>query len=292
MTILVTGSTGTIGSEVIRHLHARRADVRALVRDPGKAKLPDGVVPVVGDMTDVDAMRQALSGVDTLFLLNAVVPDELTQALITMDLAREAGIQRIVYFSVLMGDRFTDVPHFSGKYTVERMIAEEQLPASILRPAYFMQNDLSLKEALSDHAVYPMPVGGRGVAMVDARDVGEVVALELIRREQATEPFPAETIEVCGPEALTGHDLAAIWSEALGRQVNYGGDDLAAFEQMLRRFAPGWMAHDMRMMVRGFQKHGMTAQSGAVTQLETMLGRPLRHYRDFARETVEVWQRG
>ena len=126
----------------------------------------------------------------------------------------------------------------------------------------------------------------------DARDVGEVAALELIRREQATEPFPAETIEVCGPEALTGADLAAIWSEALGRQVNYGGDDLAAFEQMLRRFAPGWMAHDMRMMVRGFQKHGMTAQSGAVTQLETMLGRPLRRYRDFAREAVEAWQHG
>ena len=292
MTILVTGSTGTIGSEVIRQLHARRADVRALVRDPGTAKLPDGVAPVVGDMMDVDAMRQALNGIDTLFLLNAVVPDELTQALITMDLAREAGIQRIVYFSVLMGDRFTDVPHFCGKYTVERMIAEERLPASILRPAYFMQNDLSLQEALSDHAVYPMPVGGRGVAMVDARDVGEVAALELIRRERATEPFPAETIEVCGPEALTGADLAALWSEALGRQVNYGGDDLAAFEQMLRRFAPGWMAHDMRMMVRGFQKHGMTARSGAVTQLETMLGRPLRRYRDFAREAVEAWRRG
>ena len=77
------------------------------------------------------------------------------------------------------------------------------------------------------------PVGGRGVAMVDVRDVGEVAALELIRREQATEPFPAETIEVCGPEALTGHDLAAIWSEALGRQVNYGGDDLAAFDEVI-----------------------------------------------------------
>ena len=292
MTILVVGSTGTVGSEVIRQLHARQADTRALVRDPGKAKLPAGVAPVVGDMMDVDSMRQALDGVDTLFLLNAVVPDELTQALITMDLAREAGIQRIVYFSVLMGDRFTDVPHFCGKYTVERMIAQEGLPVSILRPAYFMQNDLSLKAALSDHALYPMPVGSRGVEMVDARDVGEVAAIELIRREQAAEPFPAETIEVCGPEALTGHDLAAIWSEALGRQVSYGGDDLAAFEQMLRRSAPGWMAHDMRMMVRGFQQHGMIAQPGAATRLEAMLGRPLRRYRDFARGTVEAWRRG
>ena len=81
MTILVTGATGTVGTHVVAQLAKRDAEVRALVRDPAKAKLPKGVVPARGDMLDVDSMRRALDGVTTLFLLTAVVPDEFTQAL-------------------------------------------------------------------------------------------------------------------------------------------------------------------------------------------------------------------
>ena len=101
MTILVTGSTGTIGSQVVQRLAAQNARIRALVRgDTSRAKIPAGVEPFQGDMTDVASMRTALKGIDTLFLLNAVAADEVTQALGTLDLAREAGIGRIVYFSV------------------------------------------------------------------------------------------------------------------------------------------------------------------------------------------------
>ena len=73
MTILVTGATGTVGSQVVDQLVKRGADVRALVRDPSKVKLPAGVSVVQGDMLDVDSLRSAFSGVSTLFLLNAVV---------------------------------------------------------------------------------------------------------------------------------------------------------------------------------------------------------------------------
>ena len=97
MTILVTGATGTIGTQVVAQLRARNVQFRALVRDPGKAKLPTGVDVVRAEFLDVDAMRAALKGVSTVFLLNAVVPDELTQALIALNLAREAGVERIVY---------------------------------------------------------------------------------------------------------------------------------------------------------------------------------------------------
>ena len=73
MTILVTGSTGTIGSQVVQRLAGQSARIRALVRgDASKAKFPAGVEPVEGDMTDITSMRTALKGVDTLFLLNAV----------------------------------------------------------------------------------------------------------------------------------------------------------------------------------------------------------------------------
>jgi uncharacterized protein YbjT (DUF2867 family) len=94
MSILVTGSTGTIGSQVLQRLAGKSAQIRALVRDDASKGKTAGVEPVQGDMTDVASMRAVLKGIDTLFLLNAVAADETTQALATLDLAREAGIQR------------------------------------------------------------------------------------------------------------------------------------------------------------------------------------------------------
>jgi len=289
MTILVTGSTGTIGSNVIEILAAKGADVRALVRNGKKPSFPAGVKTVTGDMTDLNSMRAALQGVTTLFLLNAVVPDELTQALITLDLAADAGIQRIVYFSVFNGALFSDVPHFTAKYNVEKAIEDQGLPATILRPAYFFQNDATLQQAIMNYGSYPMPLGNRGAAMVDARDIAEVAAHELLRREQSPVPLPRCVIDVVGPDQITGPEAASIWSEATGKPVIYAGDDLNNFEGMMLQFAPAVMARDMKMMFRGFQKHGMIPGNSSHDILTGVLGKPLRNYRDFVRETVQSW---
>ena len=286
MTILVTGATGTVGRHVVDQLLQRGADVRALVRDPAKADLPAGVALAQGDLLDVDALRAALSGVSTLFLLNAVVPDEFTQALVALNLAREAGVERLVYLSVIHSDVYVNVPHFAGKFGVERMIERMGFSATILRPAYFMQNDLTIKDAITGHGVYPMPVGAKGLAMVDARDIGEVAAIELLRRDAGERALPLERIDVVGPDTLRGADLAALWSDVLQRPVAYGGDDTAAFEQNLRRFMPAWAAYDMRLMAERFQSDGMVPDAGDVACLSALLGRPLRSYRQFAEEVA------
>ena len=193
---------------------------------------------------------------------------------------------------MIHSDRYTNVPHFAGKYTVERMIEQFDMAATILRPAYFMQNDLALKEAVLGQGVYPMPIGGAGVSMVDARDLGEVAALQLLRRDGAAGPLPREVVDVVGPDTLTGDAVAAIWSEALGRPVGYAGDDLDAFERQSRERGPSWMAHDMRQMFGRIQTDGMRAEPGDVERLQEVLGRTLRSYRDFAAETAKQWRTG
>jgi uncharacterized protein YbjT (DUF2867 family) len=282
MTILVTGATGAVGRQVVEQLVKLGADVRALVRDPAKANFPAGVSVVQGDLLDVAALRAAFSGVSSLFLLNAVVPDEFTQALVALNLAREAGVERIVYLSVIHADRYSNVPHFAGKFGVERMIEQLGLSATILRPAYFIDNDVTIKDVVLGYGVYPMPIGSKGLAMIDVRDIGEIAAIELLRREQASQPLPLERINLVGPDTLTGADVAAIWSEVLGRPVAYGGDDTAAFEQTLRNAMPSWMAFDMRLMSERFLSEGMIPQAGDVERLSALLKRPLRSYRDFA----------
>lgn len=286
MSILVIGATGTIGSLVTAGLIEAGADVHALVRQAGKREFPAGVTEVVADLTDVPSMRAALAPVRTLFLLNAVTPDEVTQALITLNLAREAGIERIVYLSVIHADRFTNVPHFTGKWAVERMIESLDLPATILRPAYFMQNDLMVQQTIENYALYPMPIGSAGVAMIDARDIADVAVAELLRRDQAPAALEGIALELVGPRPLTGESVAQVWSSALGRQITYGGDDVAAFEAQLATYGPAWLAYDMRLMMSGIQAFGMRASEGAEHRLESIIGRPLRTYEDFVCETV------
>lgn len=282
MTILVTGATGNVGRHVVDQLVKRGANVRALVRAPAKADFPAGVDVVQGDLLDVDALRGAFAGVSTLFLLNAVVPDEFTQALVALNVAREAGVDRVVYLSVIHSDLYVNVPHFAGKFGVERMIERMGFSATILRPAYFMDNDVTIKDVVLGYGIYPMPIGARGLAMIAVRDIGEIAAIELIHRHNATRPLPTERINLVGPDTLTGTDVAAIWSDVLHRPIAYGGDDTAAFEQNLRQFMPAWMAYDMRLMSERFLTDGMVPEAGDVARLVALLGRPLRSYRDFA----------
>jgi uncharacterized protein YbjT (DUF2867 family) len=286
MSILVTGATGTIGSLVVQGLASAGPEISAFVRTPGKHRFPTGVKEVVGDFTDVPSLRAALSSVRTLFLLNAVTPDEVTQALIALNLAREVGIERVVYLSVIHADKFTNVPHFTGKHTVERMIESLDIPATILRPAYFMQNERTIQQVIQGHGVYPMPLGSVGVAMIDARDIADIAVAELLRRDRAITPSPRVTLELVGPELLTGESAAKIWSAALGREVTYGGDDVAAFEKRLASFGPSWLAYDMRLMMAGIQKFGMHGADGTADRLQATLGRPLRKYADFVKETI------
>lgn len=282
MTILVIGATGRVGRHVVDQLVARDADVRVLTRDPAKATFPANVAVAAGDLLDIDALRAAFSGTSTLFLLNAVTGDEFTQALITLNIAREAGVDRIVYLSVFDADRAVNVPHFAVKHGAERMLALMGFGATILRPTYFIDNEVMVKDVVLQHGVYPMPIGDKGVAMVDARDIAEVAAIELIRREQAPGNLPLQTINLVGPETLTGESVAKIWSEVLGRPITYGGDDPAGFEQNMASALPRWTAYEMRLMAERYVSDGMLPRDGDRERLTTMLGRPLHGYRETA----------
>ena len=270
-------------------MQGHNVDVRALTRSPEAAQLPSGVTPVRGDLADPDSLRAALKDVSTLFLLAPNVADELTQAMLALTVAREAGVKGIVYLSVFKGEAYADVPHFAGKHTVERMIDALDLPATVLRPAYFIQNDLRQRDLLLNAGAYGVPVGSKGISMVDIRDIGEAAALELIRREQASAPLGCETYTLVGPDSLTGEDISAIWSEALGRVIRYGGDDLVTMEQRMKTMLPAWHALDLRLMFSRYQTDGAVATADDIRRLTGLLGRAPRSYSTFARDAAAQW---
>jgi len=285
--ILVIGGTGKVGSAVVKELRRRDATVRALVRKKDRpASLPEGVEWVEGDLLDPVSVAKALDGVDKLYLLNAVVPDELTQGLIAYDLAKKLNLKHIVYHSVFRVEHFKDVPHFAAKLAIENALREFDLPFTIIRPNYFFQNDETLKDPLTKAGIYPMPLGPLGISAVDVRDIAEAAAISL-----TNEGHLGKVYNLNGPDVLSGPQIASIWSGLLGREVDYAGDDMDSFERQMRQSAPAWSAFDIRMMFQGYLERGFVAGPDDIETLTKLLGHPPRRYEDFARETAEDWQR-
>ena len=284
MKILVTGGTGRVGSEVVKELQKRKADIRLLVRK-NDAPTPTGVETAIGDLLDPVSVKKAMDGVDKLYLLNAVLPDELTQGLIAYDLAKKLKLRHVVYHSVFRVEQFKDVPHFASKLAIESALREFDIPFTIIRPNYFIQNDATLKDALTKTGIYPMPLGQVGISAVDIRDIAEAAAIAL-----TSDGHFGKTYNLNGPEVLSGPKIALIWSELLGKEIRYSGDDMDAFEAQMRKTAPSWSAFDIRMMFEGYLERGFIAEDGDLETLTKLLGHTPRRYEDFARETLSKWQ--
>jgi uncharacterized protein YbjT (DUF2867 family) len=286
MKILVTGGTGKVGSEVIKELSRRGANVCALVRKMGSStQFPEGVEVVVGDLLDPVSVSKALGGVEKLYLLNGVSADELTQGLIAYGLAKKLKLQHVVYHSVFKAEQFKDVPHFASKVVIESALRQFDVPYTIIRPNYFIQNDLTLKDALMGPGIYPMPIGAPGISVVDIRDIAEAAAIAL-----TTDGHLGKSYNLNGPSLLSGAGAASIWGKVLHKEIRYTGEAMDQFEEQMRQKAPSWMAYDFRMMFQGYLERGFAAEKGDAEILTRLLGHSPRSYEAFALETARAWQ--
>lgn len=283
MKILVTGGTGTVGSQVVKELLARKADVRVLTRDASKP-LPTGVTAVQGNLQGVASLRQIFRGIDAVFLLNAVSLTEASEALMAVTAMRQAGVKKVVYMSVHHADKAAWLPHFGSKVGVEEALKVSGIPFTILRPNNFFQNDYWFKDVILQYGVYPQPFGDTGISRVDVRDIAEAAAIAL------TEPgHDGQVYDLAGPEPLTGTGTAQIWSRVLGRPVAYGGNDLDAWEKQSLQYMPDWMVFDVREMFHYFQTEGLKASPEAIARQTRLLGHAPRAFEPFAQETAAAW---
>jgi len=289
MKVLVIGATGKVGNEVVKALLQREAGVRAFTRKQPKPGLfPDAVEVALGDLGDPVSVAEAMKGTDKLFLLigREGVPVELTHAVTAYGLAKKAGLKHVTFVSVYKADQFLEVPHFANKNAVEEAIRAGGMSYTILRPAYFAQNERSFKLDLTGLGVYPIPAGNQGLAVVDLRDLAEAAAISLTE-----EGHNGKTYDLVSSEMLTGPEAAATWSRLLGKQVSYGGHaDFDAFEVELRKKGtPSWLAWDLRVMFQGFVERGFSNTEVQAEQFAALLGHQPRTYSSFAEELAKEW---
>ena len=272
--ILITGARGNIGGELVRLLLARDATVRAGVREPA--------VPgeVLFDFERPATIGPALQGVRSLFLLRPPAIANVERYLFpVVDRAREAGVEHIVFLSLLGAERIPWVPH----RRVERYLEASGLAATFLRPSFFMQNLSTTHRAdIRDRNEVFVPAGHGRTSFVDARDVAaaaEVCLLDPSHRGRA--------YQLTGAEALTYAEVAATLTEVLGRPIHYADASIPAFT--LRMLAQGHPLPFVLVMV-GIYTTARLGLAGAVTDdLGRLLVRPPTPFRRFAEDAATLW---
>lgn len=285
-TVLVTGATGTVGGEVVRALVERRGvTVRALVRDPAKAKLPPGVAAVRGDLRDHRSVLRALEGATSAFYVSPHEDDEEALARGFASACETRGV-RIVFVGVHADGssrvaralkRFAYgrlMPHYRAKFRLSEAVRQSRTNAIVLMPTNFFQNDELAFGPLADGR-YVVPIGTKGVNRIDVRDLGEAAARALVDADLASGAYP-----VVGPVSLTGPACAAVWSRELGRDVAFV-DDFPAFEACAREQLSGRKLVDFvasHRVLRGFALPTDPRDLAATTAL---LGRAPRAYEQY-----------
>ena len=215
--ILVCGATGTIGSRVIERLTRKGLPVRALVtRKPSAPASPD--LPfdyVVADLRRSETLGAALEGAEQVFLLTPNVAEQAQMEANLIEAAHSAGVKHVVKLSVMGADASS--PSYFSRLHGE---SEEQLERSGLawthiRSNMLMQNLRWFREALAQ-GILPMPLGQAVVSHVDALDVAGVISTVITGSEHYGRAYT-----VTGPKALSGQEVAADLSTALGKPIQY-----------------------------------------------------------------------
>ena len=216
--ILVTGATGTVGSQVVRELEERGRPVRAFVRDRarGAERLGDGVELAVGDFADPPSLLRAMDGADAVLLACSNQPRQVEYESAVIDAATAAGVRRLVKLSAVGAEIGSPLAFWDWHGLIEQRLREAPVPSVVLRSSYYMTNLLAAADTVRAEGKLFAPAAGARVAMVDPRDVAAVAAIALVE-----DGHDGQTYVLTGPESLTWAHIASDLSAVTGRPVEF-----------------------------------------------------------------------
>jgi uncharacterized protein YbjT (DUF2867 family) len=273
---LVTGATGNAGGAVVDALRATGAQVRALVREPGRADLPSGVELVQGDLNDARALDAAASGVTGAFLLSGY--EGLDQSLVRM---RRAGVQRVVLLSSSAAPS-GDMDNAVARYHIvsERAVQDSGLAWTFLQPNSFMTNTWQWLPQLRAGNVIRAPFAEVAVATIDPRDLGAVAALAL-----TSDAHEGRTYRLSGPESLRPADRVRTLAQVLDRDLRIEAQsDQDARAEMLEA-----MPREYVDAFFSFFADGALDESQVLPTVEQVTGTPPRTFERWALDNAATF---
>ena len=279
--ILVTGSSGNVGREVVRALRSKNVGVRAADRDPARSRKLFGndVEAVRFDFRDPSTFDVA-RGASALFLLRPPAIADVAKTLIPfVDRARELGVRHIVFLSVAGAEKNRFVPH----HAVEQHLAKMR-GWTILRPGFFAQNfgDAYLRDIVEDGRIY-VPAGRGKVAFVDVRDVAELAATIF----EAPTAHDGRGYTVTGGEAIDFGSAAVSLSTVLGRTIRYEAASILGYLQHLHQRGMPWAQVGVQTILHTGLRFGQAARVDPT--LERLLGRKPGTVREYFEDHRDIW---
>ena len=297
--VLVTGATGRQGGAVLRHLLEQGRPVRALTRRPdspaARALAAVGVEIAVGDMDDRASLERAMGGVHGVYSVqdfwSSGAEREVRQGINVADAVGAAGVAHLVYSSVGGAERNSGIDHWQTKWQIEQHIRALGLPATMLRPAAFMENYYipAVEKALLKGRLVDPIRAGTPYQTIATDDIGKFAALAF---EQPGR-FIGAAVEIAGSE-LTNQAAAEVFSRVLSRRVTFRRLPMPVvrvalgreFYQMFRWFNAGGFQADITALRRDYpqlrlrtledwlREEGWTGRR-AITVMRDKIGRPL-----------------
>ncbi|WP_217549256.1 SDR family oxidoreductase [Streptomyces sp. GbtcB6] len=274
--ILVTGSTGNVGRNIVRELLAAGEQVRALTRNPAGSGLPAEVEVVEGDFTRPETLAAALDGVRRAFLFPLF--GELESFL---GHARRSGLERLVLLSSSAATFAT--PGWIGEAHLrnEAEVSASGIDATFVRPSLFMANDLAWADQISAVGVVRGPYAKARMAPVDERDVAAVAAAAL------TSAGLLGHVSFTGPQALNQVERVRTIAEAHGVTVG--------FEEIPRSEAHAHLAEHMPPPAADFLldqlKEAAEGKGEPVSTAEPVIGRPAHTYASWVQHRIADFRR-
>ncbi|TYB63209.1 NAD(P)H-binding protein [Nonomuraea sp. PA05] len=274
MTYLVTGATGSVGRHVVAHLLDAGHRVRALTRDPARARLPEGAEVVQGDLSRVETLVPALKGVEGVHLIDAADSGytPLQNGAEIVEAVRAAGAGKVTLLSSW------------SPGTLEAAVTGSDLAWTYVQPTEFMANALAWAEPVRTKNLIEEPFAATRTAMVHEADIGAVIATALTEDGHAGQSYG-----LTGPELLDVPTKVRILSEAIGREIAFR--ELTVDEMRERYRAQGVPEQmiEFQIEVFGNTPEGAYQVTPTVAQVT---GRPPRTFAQWAAENARAFSPG
>lgn len=283
--ILVSGATGTNGSEIVRLLSAAGVPVRALVRNRAKAAAIEGpnVEIVEGDFDKPETLEAALQGIDKALMLPPLVNNMVELQHNFIEAAKRAGVRHVVKFSAFGADPNSSIMLGKWHGQSEKELEASGMAYTHLQPNGFWQNMLAFGPSIAGEGKFYLPSGDAKISNVDTRDIAAVAAAVL--KEDGHE---GKTYLITGPEALSYYEVADKLSALLGKPVTYvdvSPEDYKA--TMVQWGVPEWLADALNELF-GIYRAGYGAVVTNVVA-EVAKKEPIT-FEQFARDHINVFK--
>lgn len=291
VTILVTGVTGTVGSEVVKQAsNYTDVNVKAAARSVNRIINLEGdrVKTVALDYNKPESMKEALKDVDKLFLLTPDAPNAHELASNLVNEARTAGVRHIVKQSMIGADLKANAEVMRLHRQAEQIIEESGIPYTFLRPNEFMQNFINFHgHSIKNNNAFYLPMESAKVSVVDVRDIA-AVAVKALTENGDNNKHNNKIYLIAGPEALSYHQMAELLSNATGKKISYTSiSEEEARAAMKEMGMDDWLINAILELYNYFRKEYASQVSSAV---EEVTGKKPIPFTQFARDYVEVFR--